>query len=89
MKTGSREFCVRIECGLSGFGLRGYRGKCQGITHCQIGQHLAINADFGNFHAMDQAAVGQAIQSCRGVNAGDPKVAQIAFSLAPVTIGIP
>jgi len=56
----------------SRFGLFDDCGKCLGIAHRQVGQHLAVEFDLCLLHGMDETAVGHAIPAGSRVDAGNP-----------------
>lgn len=59
------------------------------MTDSHIRQHFAIKADLGLFEAVNQATVGQPINSGSGVDSGDPQAAQITFPCSPIPVFVP
>jgi hypothetical protein len=49
-----------------------------------VGQHLAIHLNVGLLQPVDKTTIAQAVQARCGVNAGDPKAAEIAFAVASI-----
>src|SRR5690606_8023818 len=50
------------------------------ITHREIGQHLAVDVDRRAAHAGHEPAVGDAELAGRGIDAGDPELAEDALA---------
>ena len=54
----------------------------------EVSQNLAVHVDAGQLQAVDEAGVGQAVQTHAGVDALNPQAAEIALLIAPVAIGV-
>jgi len=65
------------------------RGEGLGIAHSDVGQDFAIEHDVGRLEAVDEAAVGRAVQASSGIDARNPEFAQIALAHAAVAVSIP
>src|SRR5678816_1467166 len=59
-----------------------------GVVHREVGQHLPVHLDAGLLEPRHEAAVAQAVQARRGIDAGDPEGAEVALLLAPVAVRI-
>src|SRR5690606_12804217 len=68
--------------------LLGQRGKTRRVVHGDVRQHLAIKGDAGLHQAVHEAAVAQAVDAGRGVDAGDPQRAEIPLLLLATDIGV-
>src|SRR5262245_39871573 len=71
------------------FSLRHQGGKCPRVTNGEIRQHLAVEIDIGFLERRDQLAVGGAVQTGGGIDAGNPQLTQIALAHAAITGGVP
>ena len=56
--------------------------------HGDVGQNLAIDFDLGLVQAVDQAAVGQFVQTGCSIDTRNPQCTKLTFTLATITIGI-
>ena len=65
----------------SGLGLLGDRAESGHVVHGEIRQHLAVDFDAGLHQAVDDAAVAQAVDARRGIDARDPQGAELALLL--------
>ena len=52
----------------------------------QIGQHLAVQFDAGTVKAVHELGVGEAVEARAGIDALNPKGAEIAFAVAAVAV---
>src|SRR5690554_1559664 len=68
--------------------LLGQRGKPGRVVHGDVRQHLAVQGDAGLGQAVHEAAVAQAVDAGRGVDAGDPQRAAVARRLLAVDVGV-
>src|SRR5690606_17305572 len=68
--------------------LLGQRGKTRRVVHGDVGQHLAVEGDAGLRQAVHEAAVAQAVDAGRGVDAGDPQRAEIPLLLLAADVGV-
>src|SRR5205085_7134468 len=66
-----------------------YLGEGAGVADGQVGQGLAVEGDIGLVQAVDQPAVGEAVEPGAGVDAGNPQAAQVAPAVAAVAVGVP
>src|SRR5262249_19150246 len=73
------EGCLRLLCD---------GAKRRRVVHGEIGEHLAIDFEAGLHQAVDQSAVGQAIDARGRVDARNPERAELALLRAPVAIRI-
>jgi hypothetical protein len=69
-------------------GLVSQRFKGAFVVNSQFRQDLAVDLNIGQFQAVDESPVSQAMQSGSGVNALDPKRPEIAFFVATVAVCI-
>ena len=58
------------------------------VVDGHVGQHLAVDVDLGLLQAGHELAVGDAAGRGRGVDAGDPELAEDALAGAAVTVGV-
>ena len=67
------------------FGDIHYAGKRLRITYRQVRQDLPVEPDVGRLQSVGQSAVGDAVQTSRRVNAGDPQSAHVTLAGAAIT----
>src|SRR5690554_2509421 len=84
---GARNAATYLRCERA-LRLLGQRGKPVGVVHGDVRQHLAVQGDAGLHQAVHEAAVAQAVDAGRGVDAGDPQRAEIALLLLAVDVGV-
>src|SRR5918998_4649362 len=76
---------------LGGHGLPGFLGKTSkglGVAHGYVGQNLAVDLDAGLLEAVHELAVGESLLAGGGVDAHDPKAAEVALLVATVPVGV-
>ena len=56
--------------------------------YCDIGQHLAVDLHLGTVHSIDQAAVGQTVQTRCRIDPRNPERSELALALATVPIRV-
>src|SRR5437879_2192425 len=78
-----------LDCRAEG-GLRPLRDRAERFrfVHGEIREHLAVDLHSGLVEAVDDAAVGQAIQTRGCVDTRDPERAKLTLLLPPVAIGV-
>ncbi|BBG29853.1 pyruvate-formatelyase-activating enzyme [Zymobacter palmae] len=54
----------------------------------QIRQNLTVDFDVGFFQASNETAVGQTVDTSSSIDTRDPQSAELAFTLAAVTVRI-
>src|SRR5690606_9631788 len=59
-----------------------------GVANGQVGQDLAVDFDAGQDQAVDEVAVGQAVDPGRHVDEGDPETTEGALAVAAVAVGV-
>src|SRR3954447_17326723 len=59
-----------------------------GVAHGDVGQDLAVQLDAGQCQAVDERAVGHALGTCGGVDAGDPEPAEVTLAVATVAVRV-
>src|SRR3981189_3098181 len=74
--------CRRLTGGL------GKSAEGLGIARGDGGQDLAVQLDAGQLEAVDERAVGHAVQARGGVDALDPQAAEVALAVAAVAVGV-
>ena len=62
-----------------GFCERGDFGETARVAHRQIRKHLTVDFHGGGFKAENQLAVRQAVDSCRGIDPGNPQARKSLF----------
>ncbi len=70
------------------FGQVGQLSECFFVIDSQISQHFAVDVHARLFQAVHQFVVGKAVHTGGGIDPGNPEPTKVAFSLAPVTVGI-
>src|SRR5262249_44618062 len=83
----------RLRGGADGLGERLARhldqgGEGRGVGHGEVGEHPPVDLDARCLEALDEAVVGQPVRPRRGVNALDPKPAEVALAVLAVAVGI-
>lgn len=74
---------VLLELRLGGFN---QRGKALCVIDSQLGQHLAVQINARTLKAKHELTVGQAVETCRSVDAGNPDTAELALALTAACI---
>src|SRR6516164_424103 len=64
------------------------RTERRGVVHRDIGEHLAVDLDAGFVQSVDDATVGESVDTRRRVDARDPERAELALVLPPVAVGV-
>src|SRR5229473_8415423 len=64
------------------------RSECRGVFHRDIRKHLAVEGDARSLEAVNQLAVGQAVQARGGADALNPQAAVLALLDATVALGV-
>src|ERR1700683_4013730 len=72
----------------SGLGLLRDGAKRRRVVAGDVGEHLSVDLPAGLPEAVDDAAVGEAVQTRRGVDARDPQRPELALVLPPVAVGV-
>src|SRR6267378_3472343 len=62
--------------------------ECRGVLHGNIREHLAVESDARGFEAVNQLAVGQAVQAGGCADTLNPQAAVLAFLDAAVALGV-
>src|SRR5690606_4833328 len=68
--------------------LFGQRGKTRRVVHGDVRQHLAVEGDAGLEQAVHEAAVAQAVDAGRRIDAGDPQRTEVALLLLAADVGV-
>ena len=76
--------CPRRE----GLGLLDELRKTGGVAHGHVRQNLAVDRDSGRLQAVDQLAVGDAVQTSSGTDALNPQTAVLPLPDTAVALGI-
>src|ERR1700709_121271 len=63
-------------------------GERRGVDDRELAQDLAIEADVRVLEAVDEAGVARAVDASAGVDAGDPKTAEVALLEAAMGVGV-
>src|SRR5712664_4248120 len=71
-----------------GFRCRHERNECRGVLHGDIREDLAVESDAGSLEAVNQLAIGQAVQAGGGADALNPQAAVLALLDAAVALGV-
>src|SRR5882762_4982482 len=79
--------CLGLRRG-GGFRCRHEGRECRGVLHGNIREHLAVESDTRGLEAVNQLAVGQAVQAGGGADALNPQAAVLAFLDAAVALGV-
>src|SRR5213596_1829377 len=58
------------------------------VAHCEVGEHLAVELDFGLVAAGYELVVGKALLPRCGVDADDPEAAEDALLLLAVAVRV-
>src|SRR5215218_6069398 len=77
-----RSGCRRLTGGL------GKSAERLRITHGDVGQDLAVQVDLGQLEAVDELAVGHAVEAGGRVDARDPQAAKVALAVAAVAVRV-
>src|SRR5690606_26076844 len=64
------------------------RRKTRRVVHGDVRQHLAVQGDAGLGQAVHEAAVAQAVDAGRRVDAGDPQRTEVALLLLAANVGV-
>src|SRR6516164_8256186 len=64
------------------------RTKGRRVVHRDVSEHLAVDLHASLVQAVDDAAIGEAVDTRRRVDARDPERAELALVLPPVAIGV-
>src|SRR4051794_32106116 len=59
-----------------------------GVAHGDVGQHLAVDLDAGELHAVHERGIAHPVLARCGVDAGDPEPAEVALAVAAVAGGV-
>src|SRR6516165_8163098 len=71
-----------------GLSLLRQRAKGCRVVHRDVGEHLAVDLDASLVQSVDDAAVGEAVDTRRRIDARDPERTELALVLPPVAIGV-
>src|SRR5690606_10161368 len=74
--------------GERGLGLGDYCCKGVLVVHGQVSQYATVDTNAGLFQTGDQPAVADVVDTCLGVDTGDPQATEYALLLLAVTIGV-
>ena len=71
-----------------GFRLFDDRVERGGVADGELAEILAVDDDLRFFQTGDEAAIRDAERTARGVDAHDPKLAEFAFAIAAMVVGV-
>jgi hypothetical protein len=58
------------------------------VFHSDVGEDFPVEFNSSGFEPMYESTIGESVQSGGGVNSYDPQSSKIAFSCAPVCVGV-
>jgi hypothetical protein len=72
----------------TGFRLFSNRTESFRIMHRDIREHFAVYLDLSQIQTIDQAAIGQSVQTSSRIDARDPQCAELALALTTIPVGV-
>src|SRR5437588_7999057 len=78
----------RLFCPSSILGHPYQGGEGGGIGDGEVGEHLTVHLHAGEPKPVDEAVVAHALGTCRGVDALDPQLAEVALARPSVAVGV-
>src|SRR4051812_29649489 len=64
------------------------RGEGSRLVHRELGEHAAVELDAGQLQALHEPVVGHVVLAGRGVDPGDPQLAEVALADLAVAVGV-
>src|SRR3712207_2159520 len=64
------------------------RGECGRLVDGELGEDTTVQLDAGQLEALHEAVVGHVVLAGRGVDPGDPQLAEVALARLAVAVGV-